>query len=53
LIKHNPSLKAKIKTAFLEALILAEKETGLEGNTFPIECPYTFEECLEEEFYPE
>ena len=57
LIKHNPSLKSKTQQAFLEAyeeaLILAERETGLEEQTFPKNCPYTLEQCLDEEFYPE
>jgi hypothetical protein len=57
LLKENPSLKSKLQEAFTDAYGLAvdqiEKETPIDLKLLPLECPYTFEQCLEEEFYPE
>ncbi|CAB4218681.1 Protein from unkown function DUF29 [uncultured Caudovirales phage] len=57
IIKKNPSLKNKIDEAFADAyddaIYQAEAETGLLLSTFPKGCPYTFEQCLDDEFYPE
>jgi len=57
LIKHNPSLKNRteeaMEEAYEDALLLAEKETGLNAETFPPQCPYIFEQCLSEEFFPD
>lgn len=57
IIAHNPSLKGRIDEAFREAyedaLFQAERETGLLESAFPTECPYSFEHCLDEEFYPQ
>lgn len=57
LLKENPSLKSKLKEAFADAYELAvdqiEKETPIDLKLLPPECPYTFDQCLEENFYPE
>jgi hypothetical protein len=56
LFKGNPSLKNKskeiLKESYEDACIQAESETGLLRSVFPSNCPYTFEQCLDEEFYP-
>ena len=31
----------------------AARETGLDRNTFPNECPWLFEQALDNEFWPE
>ena len=57
LLKDNPSLKARtqefIDDAYIDAVLLAAKETGLEESIFPKECPYTREDLISAEFYPE
>ena len=56
LLEDNPSLKSYLEEgfgkAYPKAVQLAVKETGLPGSTFPIECPYSFEEILSDRFYP-
>ena len=57
LLKDSPSLKhqiqSKIEVAYTNARLMAEKETGLNIDTFPEECPFTLEQCLNEEFWPD
>jgi len=49
-IYKNPSLKSKldeiILDAYYAATLEAAQETGLDEETFPIECPYTKQELL-------
>ena len=56
LIDKNPSLKSKISNcifeAYEDAIDEAIKQTGLDEKTFPTECPYTFEQIMDDEFYP-
>jgi len=56
-LKDNPSLKAhlepSIKQAYRRALIEAERETGLARETFPTECPYSFEAMMRDDFWPD
>lgn len=53
----NPSLKSAlgeaIDLAYRRARIEAERETGLDRSAFPPECPWTFDEMMGEEFWPE
>jgi Domain of unknown function DUF29 len=53
----NPSLKAllpeAIEQAYGRAVIEAEAETGLPEFTFPAACPWSFEEMMSEDFWPE
>ena len=55
LLKENPSLKAILAdyviSAYALAIISAEKETGL--DTFPVDCPYSAYQTMDEEFIPE
>jgi len=52
LFEENPSLRARadelIHRAYRVARIRAERETALDENVFPIACPWTAEEVLEE-----
>lgn len=56
-LEDNPSLKAEIDQAILQAYRLAaieaERETGLSESTFPTACPFSFEQMMDERFWPE
>ena len=55
IIKDNPSLKPTIpeyvKDVYEGALDGAVEETGIYKENFPAECPYTFEQIMNDEFY--
>ena len=57
LLRKNPNLKRflseTIVDAYPDALKITVKETGLSKSIFPSECPYTIEQLLDEDFYPE
>lgn len=56
-IKKSPSLKSKmneiLEDAYDVATSIAARETGLEGKVFPQSCPYTFEQIMDDQFYPD
>jgi predicted DNA-binding ribbon-helix-helix protein len=56
-LKKNPGLKPKLPELIFDAyelaLIQAEKETGISGKLFPPECPWTFEQIIDDEFFPD
>ena len=56
-LHDNPSLKYSlaetIASAYRFARIDAEKETGLARKTFPEKCPFTFEQMMDADFWPE
>jgi hypothetical protein len=56
-LKKNPGLKGELdetfQDAYTAAIFRATDETGLDEKTFPAQCPYTFEQIMDEEFYPE
>jgi hypothetical protein len=56
-LQDNPSLKAIVApfvaNAYRRALIEAERETGLDAGTFPATCPYTFDQMITKDFWPE
>jgi Domain of unknown function DUF29 len=56
-MRDNPSLKAKIQEsiedAYEVAIIEAALETGLPKQTFPTSCPYSFEQIMDEGFWPD
>lgn len=56
-IADNPSLKHKlleaIERGYKYALTGAAKETGLSKSTFPQSCPWTFEQVMDNEFWPQ
>lgn len=57
-LRDNPSLKnlkflqESIERAYCRALVAAEKETGLASNVFPQNCPYSFAQIMDMDFYP-
>ena len=56
-IKDNPSLKPSlnenIKEVYMRALTDAAEETGIYKENFPTECPYTFDQIMDDQFYPQ
>jgi hypothetical protein len=56
-LRKNPSLKAlldeTITDAYGDALIGAERETGLPEQTFPAVCPWTFAQMMDDGFWPD
>lgn len=57
LLEDNPSLKGKLTEILTNAYELAvsqiEKETPISLKVLPLACPYTLEQCLDNDFYPE
>ncbi len=55
-IEDNPSLKHKlpefIASAYKVARLEAIEETGLKKQIFPETCPYSFEQMMDESFWP-
>jgi hypothetical protein len=56
-LDDNPSLKSQLgqalRNAYRRALNEAELETGLARGTFPKDCPYTFDQAMSPDFWPE
>jgi hypothetical protein len=57
LLEESPSLKYELRIkfdeAYQQAILEAVQETNLPEETFPPTCPYTFEQVLDNQFYPE
>lgn len=57
LIEESPSLKheleLKLNTAYNNAVVIAAKQTSSDISSFPEFCPFTMEQCLNEQFFPE
>lgn len=57
LLEDSPSLKyditSKLSDAYIQGVVTAEIETGLDEDAFPAECPFTLEQCLDHQFFPE
>lgn len=55
-LRKSPSLTSKldevIAEAYQDAVGIAAKETGFSPDTFPVQCPYSLEQILDDEFYP-
>ncbi len=56
LLKRNPGLKPRrgelLSDAYEGARIQAAKETPLDISDFPAECPWTFEQAIDDGFFP-
>ena len=56
LIRDNPSLmfsvEMSVQDGYALGVIKAISETGLNKAAFPSVCSYSFEQCLEESFFP-
>jgi len=57
LLKKNPSLSSVLDESFTEAyefaVSSAAQATHLEESTFPAQCPWTFEQIMAPDFWPE
>jgi hypothetical protein len=57
LIEDSPSLRYEIESrlerAYVPALNKVEKETGIGKERFPESCPYTFDQAMDDDFWPE
>jgi hypothetical protein len=56
-LEDNPSLKnaltLAIEQAYRDAVLGAAGETDLPRKTFPVSCPWTFDQIMNEDFWPE
>ncbi|MBU0655695.1 MAG: DUF29 domain-containing protein [Gammaproteobacteria bacterium] len=56
-LEDNPGLKSKLPEAIGRAYDLAksgaEKETGIPSSTFPEQCPWSFEQFVDADFWPD
>ncbi len=56
LLADNPTLRAHLALLIAEAYSVAVKkaaaETGLDKQSFPVECPWSAAQLLDEEFWP-
>jgi hypothetical protein len=56
-LRKNPTLHARLSAIILDiypdAVKLTVIETGLDNRTFPTACPWTVEQIMDEEFWPE
>jgi len=57
LLRENPSLKSRVQESLEEAyrfsIKLASGETGLPRSTFPEHCPWTVEQVMAPDFWPD
>jgi len=57
LLEENPSLKPHIdsilENAWKKALRETEKETKIVRSTFPTQCPWSFEQIMDDDFWPD
>lgn len=56
-LRKNPSLKGKLDEILIEAYDIsiskAARDTALDEKVFPSECPYSFEQIMDQNFYPD
>ena len=56
-LKENPGLKSKIKVMIERSYDLArfgaEKETGIPMDCYPEQCPWSYEQFINSDFWPE
>jgi hypothetical protein len=56
-LKDNPSLKSQLAELMVYAYLLARtdaaQETGLDRDSFPPVCPFTFDEAMNPDFWPD
>jgi len=56
-LKENPSLKGNLPETYAKAyryaVFGASKETNLAESVFPSQCPWSFEQAMDADFWPE
>ena len=57
IVRDNPSLKSilsqSLADSYEDSQVFIRKETPIDLKLLPTECPYTFEQMMNDEFYPE
>lgn len=57
LLRDSPSLKydleQKFKESYDDAVLIAAKEIGMEEEDFPKTCPFTYEQAMDNDFWPD
>lgn len=57
LLRESPSLRARladfVAETYSDAVAAAVIETGIKAAIFPAHCPWTIEQVMDEEFWPE
>lgn len=57
ILEENPGLKPELPGLIMKsyrlAKLQAERETGLDKNVFPEFCPWTFEQIINDDFFPD
>jgi hypothetical protein len=57
ILRDNPSLRSRLDEltpdAYRGAVRHASVEAGLTKKAFPADCPYTFEQIMDDDFLPE
>jgi len=57
ILEESPSLRSEIDErlvkAYEKATRLAAEQTGLEEGNFPANCPYSFDQAMDKDFWPE
>lgn len=57
ILEYSPGLKQFLNElkhkAYKRACLDAMLQTGLDKKTFPKECPYTWEQIIDDEYYPD
>jgi len=56
-LADNPSLNSLMAAAIAEAyrlaLLAAQRETGLDAGVFPPRCPWSFDQIVDDAFWPD
>ena len=56
LLQDSPSLRSelefKLEIAYEKAKLMAEDETGIDKKIFPLSCPFSIEQILNNNFFP-
>ena len=50
-LKH--SLEERLTIAYQRAIVMAAKETGIQKKYFPIHCPFSLNQIMDNTFYPD
>lgn len=57
LLEDNPSLalsfNERMEKAYRKSVMLAVRETGLSKQVFPVACPFSMDQALSDEYWPE
>jgi hypothetical protein len=55
LLRKNPGLKRDLAETFADAygdaILAAARETDLPESTFPADCPWSFDQAMQEDFF--